>query len=154
MRFHLGDHVPYLLNRAEITIAHTLSRELDRFGITLPMWRVLAALLNEGEQRLGDLARLTAIELSTLSRIAAGMENRGLVRRRRSGQDARAVLVALTEEGRGMAESIIPHALDCENAVTAGLSQEEVETLKGLLQRLYGNLSSGGNGKTGIQISD
>lgn len=142
MRFQLGDYVPHLLTRAGISISHNFSRQLDQFGITLPMWRVMAALLDEGEQRLGDLARLTAIELSTLSRIAASMEAKGLVTRRRSGQDARAVLVALTPEGRRSAETIVPHALDSESAAVAGMSDEEVRTLKHLLQRLYGNLAN------------
>lgn len=147
MRFQLGDYVPYLLSRAGVSISHNLSRELDQFGITLPMWRVMAALLDEGEQRLGDLARLTAIELSTLSRIAAAMEAKGLVTRRRSGQDARAVLIGLTGEGRRTAESIVPRALDSESAAIAGMSDDEVRTLKGLLQRLYGNV-------VGVETSD
>ncbi|HSV28412.1 MAG TPA: MarR family transcriptional regulator [Candidatus Omnitrophota bacterium] len=141
MRFQLGDYVPYLLSRAGITLSHNFSRELDRFGVTLPMWRVMSALLDEGEQRLGDLARITAIELSTLSRIAAAMEAKALVTRRRSGQDARAVLIALSGEGRRTAESIVPHALHYETNAVAGMSDEEVQTLKGLLQRLYGNVA-------------
>lgn len=141
MRFQLGDYVPYLLSRAGITLSHNFSRELDRFGVTLPMWRVMSALLDEGEQRLGDLARITAIELSTLSRIAAAMEAKGLVTRRRSGQDARAVLIALTSDGHRTSEAIVPHALDYETTAVAGMSDEEVQTLKGLLQRLYGNLA-------------
>lgn len=140
MEFHLGDHVPYLVNRAGVSIANSLSRELDRFGITLPMWRVMSALLDEGEMRLGDLARLTAIELSTLSRIAATMDGRGLVTRRRSGDDARAVLIDLAQEGRHLAETIVPRALYWENAVTAGMTADEVRVLKGLLQRLCGNV--------------
>lgn len=140
MRFQLGDYVPYLVNRAGVSISNTFSRELERFGITLPMWRVMAALLDEGEQRLGDLSRLTAIELSTLSRITAAMDRVGLVLRRRSGEDARAVLIALSKEGRRVAESIVPRALHWESAAIAGMSEEEVRTLKGLLQRIYGNV--------------
>ena len=140
MQFRLGDYVPYLLSRAGVSLANNVSRELDQFGVSLPMWRVMAALLDEGEQRLGDLARLTAIELSTLSRIAAAMEARNLVTRRRSGQDARAVLIALTPEGRRKTESIVPRALDWENMAVAGMSEEEICILKGLLHRLYGNV--------------
>lgn len=140
MRFQLGDYVPYLVNRAGVSISNTFSRELDRFGITLPMWRVMSALLDEGEQRLGDLSRITAIELSTLSRITAAMDRAGLVNRRRSGEDARAVLITLSKEGRRMAEAIVPKALQWESAAIAGMSEDEVKTLKGLLQRIYGNV--------------
>ncbi|MGE4281231.1 MAG: MarR family winged helix-turn-helix transcriptional regulator [Magnetospirillum sp.] len=123
-----------------MSISNTFSRELDRFGITLPMWRVMSALLDEGEQRLGDLSRITAIELSTLSRITASMDRAGLVNRRRSGEDARAVLITLSKEGRRMAEAIVPKALQWESAAIAGMSEDEVRTLKGLLQRIYGNV--------------
>jgi len=140
VRFQLGDYVPYLVNRAGVSISNTFSRELDRFGITLPMWRVMSALLDEGEQRLGDLSRITAIELSTLSRITAAMDRAGLVNRRRSGEDARAVLITLSKEGRRMAEAIVPKALQWESAAIAGMSEDEVKTLKGLLQRIYGNV--------------
>ncbi|WP_283091910.1 MarR family winged helix-turn-helix transcriptional regulator [Magnetospirillum sulfuroxidans] len=140
VRFQLGDYVPYLVNRAGVSISNTFSRELERFGITLPMWRVMAALLDEGEQRLGDLSRLTAIELSTLSRITAAMDRSGLLVRRRSGEDARAVLIDLSKEGRRTAEAIVPRALHWESAAIAGMSEDEVRTLKGLLQRLYGNV--------------
>jgi len=140
VRFQLGDYVPYLVNRAGVSISNTFSRELDRFGITLPMWRVMSALLDEGEQRLGDLSRITAIELSTLSRITASMDRAGLVNRRRSGEDARAVLITLSKEGRRMAEAIVPKALQWESAAIAGMSEDEVRTLKGLLQRIYGNV--------------
>ncbi|MCA1908666.1 MAG: MarR family transcriptional regulator [Magnetospirillum sp.] len=123
-----------------MSFSNTFSRELDRFGITLPMWRVMSALLDEGEQRLGDLSRITAIELSTLSRITASMDRAGLVNRRRSGEDARAVLITLSKDGRRMAEAIVPKALQWESAAIAGMSEDEVRTLKGLLQRIYGNV--------------
>ena len=144
VRFQLGEYVPYLVNRAGVSIANTFSRELERFGITLPMWRVLSALLDDGEQRLGELSRLTAIELSTLSRITATMDRAGLVTRRRSGEDARAVLIRLSKEGLRIAEAIVPRALHWESAAIAGMSDEEVRTLKGLLQRLYGNVEGHG----------
>lgn len=140
VRFQLGEYVPYLLSRAGVSIANTFSRELERFGITLPMWRVMSALLDEDEQRLGDLSRLTAIELSTLSRVTASMDRLGLVGRRRSGEDARAVLITLSKEGRRIAEAVVPRALHWESAAVAGMSEDEVRTLKALLQRLYGNV--------------
>jgi DNA-binding MarR family transcriptional regulator len=144
VRFQLGDYVPYLLDRAGGQFAHAFNRALEGYGVTLAMWRVMAALLNGGEQRLGDIARLTGIELSTLSRIVAAMDAKGLIIRRRSGEDARAVLVSLTANGRGIADSIVPLALDTESSATAGMSDDEVRTLKALLVRMFGNLAGEG----------
>src|SRR5690606_39298370 len=78
----LAQYVPYLLNRAGRRVADAFTRELGGFGVTLPMWRVMASLRSEGPQRLGDLSELTAIAASTLSRLLGQMQEKGPVRRR------------------------------------------------------------------------
>ena len=48
------------------------------------MWRVLAALSNSGEQRQVDLAAMTSIDASTMSRLVSRLVRMGLVTRGRS----------------------------------------------------------------------
>jgi DNA-binding MarR family transcriptional regulator len=91
--------------------------------------------------RLGELAQLTSIEISTLSRTVATLHRRGLVLRDRSDPDARAVRVALTARGRETTLRIIPLALRCEATALAGFAPEEAEQLRRLLRRLFGNLA-------------
>src|SRR5208282_6365190 len=79
--FDLASYLPYLVNRIGVRLAGAFGKELAAYGITLPMWRVLAALRHRGSQRVGRLAAATSIEVSTLSRLLAGMDRRGLVRR-------------------------------------------------------------------------
>jgi DNA-binding MarR family transcriptional regulator len=135
--FDLQDYFPYLLNRTAVEIVNAFSVDLREFGITLQMWRVLAALWHDGPMRLGELAGLTSIEISTLSRTVGAMQRKGLVSRRRGERDARAVQVALTSQGRAMTERIIPLALSCERRAIAGLSPEEGRLLRGLLRRVF-----------------
>lgn len=136
MPSRLGDSVPFLLNRAMTRFSHLFARQVEEHGVTLPMWRVLAVLDEQGEMKLGRVARLTCIELSTLSRIAAGLEGRGLIRRWRCGSDARAVLAGLTVEGCGLVATIRPHADACEHTACSGMSAAELDTLRRLLGRL------------------
>lgn len=138
MPSRLGDSVPFLLNRAMTRFSNLFARHVEDHGISLAMWRVLAVLDDEGELKLGAVARLTCIELSTLSRIAAGLESRGLIRRRRCGSDARAVLAGLTDDGRGLAATIRPHAEACELAACDGMNATEMDVLRHLLGRLSG----------------
>jgi DNA-binding MarR family transcriptional regulator len=69
------------------------------------------------------------------------MEERGLIIRRRSGRDARAVLASLTPEGLDLAEAIIPLAEHRERQAVAGLSGEEIALFKTLLARIHANVS-------------
>jgi MarR family transcriptional regulator, organic hydroperoxide resistance regulator len=55
------------------------------------MYRVMAALSEVPDQRLNDLAVMTTIELSTLSRLIGKMEKMQLVSRSRLENNARTV---------------------------------------------------------------
>lgn len=141
---NLTDYLPYMLNRAGARIAGAFTRELREFGITLPMWRAMAALYHEDGQRLSRLSELTSVDISTLSRQVGALQKLGLVERRRAaaGGDNRAVSVRLTGTGRAMTERIIPHALRYEAIALAGFSEQEADVLKGMLARLYRNMAA------------
>lgn len=137
----LDDYLPYLLNRAGSRLAEAFSAVVRDYGITLPMWRVLAALHQKDGERVGRIAELTAIEVSTLSRLLDTMEARGLVVRRRSADDARTVAVQRTAAGRELTATIIPLALHYEAVALKGLSARETTQLKRMLRRLYANMA-------------
>ena len=139
-RLDLDDFLPYLVNRVGQRFVARFTPALAAEGLDVQMWRVLGVLHAKGGQSAGELAALTSINLSTLSRLAARMEDRGLIRRQRHGEDARSVVVALTADGRRRTEKLIPEAAALEEDAAAGFSPNELATLKALLVRLYGGI--------------
>lgn len=137
----LDDYLPYLLNRAGSRIAGAFTREAQEHGLTLPMWRVLAALQEEEDRRIGELAAITSTEISTLSRVLDGLEKRALVVRRRAAEDARTVRVRRTEAGIAVTDRLLPLARHYEEQALAGFEIEEIGHLKSLLRRLYDNMA-------------
>ncbi|MCW5730459.1 MAG: MarR family transcriptional regulator [Alphaproteobacteria bacterium] len=138
----LDDYLPYLLNRAGSRIARAFTRELRAHGITLPIWRVLAALQHRDRQSVSQLADSTAIDISTLSRILDQSERRGLAARARGvASDARSIELRLTPAGRALARRITPTALNYERTALAGLSPAEERQLKRLLVRVHANMA-------------
>jgi DNA-binding MarR family transcriptional regulator len=69
-------------------------------GVTLPQRLVLGALLRAGSAPVTQLAQWTGASVSTLSGIADGLVDAGLVRRGRGVDDRRQVLLSLSAEGR------------------------------------------------------
>jgi len=144
--FDLSVYLPYLLNRAGSRIADSFSETLKAdHGLTLSMWRVLAALHHRDGQFVGELARMTTVEVSTLSRMLGTMQHRGLVERRRPavqavGSDARTVAIHLTDAGRALTEALIPEALCYEATALDGFTEDEARMLKSMLQRLFDNM--------------
>jgi MarR family transcriptional regulator, organic hydroperoxide resistance regulator len=138
----LDTYLPYLLNRAGQRIATSFGEEVRPLGATLQMWRVLAALRERDGRRMGDLSETTSIEVSTLTRLVDNMEKKGLVARRRDGDDARAVLLHVTPAGRRLTQRILPIAERYEAVALAGFNSAEAEILKAALRRLYANMDA------------
>jgi DNA-binding MarR family transcriptional regulator len=132
--------VPYLLARAGERMGNSFSRELRPFKLTLNEWRVCVALHLNAHQRLSEIAAHTSADLSTISRVIDGLIKRGLAQRDRSSEDARAIAVSLTPEGIVLTEKIIPIAQLYERVALSGISDEEAESLRSLLRRLYDNI--------------
>jgi DNA-binding MarR family transcriptional regulator len=151
-KLDLQDFLPYLLNRAGVHMGSMFAKDIEPLGITLPMWRVMIELWYRGDFRLGELAARTDIELSTLSRLLVTMQKKGLIVRRRSGTDGRALSLTLTESGLVLSEKIAPLAVSYEELAMKGLSDEDVKTLKRLLRQVYETLEVAAADKTRKEV--
>ena len=140
----LDNYLPYLINRVGSAIAEIYTGDiLTPLGISLDMWRVLAALSNNGEQRQIDLVENTSIDVSTMSRLITRMVRQGLVTRNRSKTSSREVVIALTTKGRAQVDGLIPIAKKLEGVAVTGLPPKDLAVVKRALKRMYDNLTNG-----------
>ena len=74
---------------------------------------------------MGELADLTSVDRTTLTRTLGLMENAGLVARRERKNDRRSVAISLTAKGRRMFARILPLTLaETDRALTRFSAQE------------------------------
>jgi DNA-binding MarR family transcriptional regulator len=137
----LGNYLPYLINRVGFALVESFSATLEPHGLSIDMWRVLAALSNNGGQRQVDLSSMTSIDVSTMSRLVTRLVRAGLATRSRSEQSSREVVVALSPKGRALVAKLIPVANDLEDIAVRGIPAKELAVVKRLLTRMYGNLA-------------
>ena len=137
----LADYLPYLVNRVGTIIAEQFGGEvLAPHKLSIAMWRVMAVLAANGNQRQIDLADLTSIDASTLSRIVSRLVHLGFVTRTRSARSNREVTVKLSPKGTALVARLIPVARDYEAAAIEGLSRDDLGVLKRCLRRAYDNM--------------
>ena len=134
--YAINESLAFLLNRAGAAVA----TELREGGLTLPMWRVLAALWGSGDQTLSGLSEVTSVEVSTLSRQVSTLNQKGLVIRRPSGVDWRSINISLTAEGRATVDRLLPAVERHERAALHGVNAADARRLKLLLRKVYANL--------------
>jgi MarR family transcriptional regulator, organic hydroperoxide resistance regulator len=140
--YRLTEAFPYLLNRVGVRMGELFTRRLAAADLTLSMYRVLAALWEKDDQRLGDLAEVTSVELSTLSRMVGKLVGRGLVLRGRPENNGRTVRIGLTISGKKLVERFIPLATQHEDASLRGFKAADVARLKADLVAVYRNLNA------------
>ncbi len=138
--YRLTTSMPYLLNRLGVRMGVLFSRRIAPFGLTLPMYRVLASLEEQPDQKLGDLAAMTTMELSTMSRLIGAMIAMELVTRERLPSDERTVRINLTQKGEDIAARLMREAQHYEDVAISTLAAREVEKLKADLIRIYRSL--------------
>ena len=138
----LSEHLPYLINRVGSALVARFSADaLAGAHLSIASWRVLAALSNNGGLRQTDLAEMTSIDVSTLSRLITRLVRDGLVRRTRSKKDSREVAVALTRKAETAMARLVPIAVGLQTEATRKLSKQDLTTLKRVLRKMHDNLT-------------
>ena len=96
----LADYVPYRLVTAAAAVTRLIARAYeDRFGLTIPQWRLMSVLAEGGLTPHAAVAR-TAMDKVRVSRAAQDLVERRLVNRTTVRADRRSHRLELTAAGR------------------------------------------------------
>jgi DNA-binding MarR family transcriptional regulator len=133
----LDRFVPYrlsvLTNRVSNAIARTYS---ERFGLSIPEWRVMAVLGQAPGLSGGEVARRTEMDKVQVSRAVANLVRQRRVQKQSDSSDGRVTRLVLTARGRAIYDEIVPHALELEERFLAALAPQERATFNRLIARL------------------
>lgn len=115
---------------------------LDKLGITYPQYLVLMILWEEDGKPVNEIAKKLILNTNTITPLLKRMEQQGTIKRRRSGQDERKVIVHLTKKGKQLQEeaAVIPEQL--AGLLAEGeLKLDDLVRLKEALESMIRSLS-------------
>jgi MarR family transcriptional regulator, transcriptional regulator for hemolysin len=135
-----GEPLGLLLASTSKAVGRAFNSALAESGGSIPIWLILNALKNEPHRSQLELARAVGIGGPTLTRHLDGLEEAGLVRRRRDGVDRRVARVELTRAGHALHGRLLQTVIDFNRRLHAGLGSDDVETLRSLLRQLQANV--------------
>lgn len=136
----LANFAPYLMNRIMGRYNASLRDEMADLGLTTPKMRALAVLSVVDGPLIGELAVLTVVEQSTLSRALDQLNADGLIRRETDATDSRAVRVFVTDAGRVTFETLWPHMAAAQARMFRGVPEEERRAFVATLQKMLANI--------------
>jgi DNA-binding MarR family transcriptional regulator len=134
-------------------LVQSFAAELRRRGASLPVWRVLAALLARPGETVTGLAEACLLKQPTMTKLLDRMVRDGLVTRAQDARDRRVIRVALTPRGKRLATKLLAAAERHETEVLA--RHPQAEAIKPVLRDLIARpgpaprQAGGGEGASG-----
>src|SRR6201981_1015621 len=111
---------------AVYSTAHAFNRVykplLDRLGLTYPQYLVMLALWERDGVPVKDIGERLFLDSGTLTPLLKRLEAADLIKRRRSTEDERQVLIALTSQGQALREKArsVPQSILAASACSIG----------------------------------
>jgi DNA-binding MarR family transcriptional regulator len=137
--FRLEEFLPYRLSVAAETVTHLIARHhLVQSDLAMPEWRLLAAVGRFGVLSPTVAGERTSMDKVKVSRAAAGLVGRGLLKQTHDPADGRGRLLRLTRKGAAIYAGIGPMARSIESSLAPSLTKAEW----GALHKALGKLSS------------
>jgi MarR family transcriptional regulator, multiple antibiotic resistance protein MarR len=135
---HLFFWVTQVLDRRDRQLAAALRPD----GLRAPEWRILATLHSRHRLSMSELADLTSIDRTTLSRVVERMVRAGWLMRLSDTSDARVTRLALTASGERLFARIWPAVWQVNERAVARLPEPAVGLVRWALQEMCRNFDA------------
>ena len=140
----LEDRVSFLTHRINAHLQQVCNPVIAPFKLDLYSSRIIVALAEKGQMKVGELVDLMALPQSTMSHQLKRLERDEYLLRTRSAMDNRTVVITVTQKGVDVAESCNRLSDVILSYVSRELSTSEIELLSHLLQRVFASLPQEG----------
>lgn len=131
-----NDSLPLRLLKAREAAMAFFRPLLQEIPLTEQQWRVIRALNEFEELESKQLAELCCILSPSLTGIINRLEQQGYIKRRKSSEDQRRILLSLTDKSKEMFARMSPLLEARYQEMTERFSPEDMEALEELLNKL------------------
>ncbi len=141
-QFKRGELYSFITGMASTALARRLQRNFKQAGleITIEQWSVLYHLWKEDSLSQQELCNRSFRDKPSITRLVDNLEKLKLVKRVASKNDRRINLIFLTDVGRNLQEETMSLANQTLNEALEGVSKDDIEMCKQVLQKVYENL--------------
>lgn len=157
----LNEMLAYKVAMLSSDLSESLYKVYAPYQLTMPQWRILATLGEEGEIMPDEqevtvaknnlprgvltakhIASATRLDKVQVSRALLTMENNNLIFRSPSENDRRATEIFLTDEGKEVYQTLVPLVAKWQKEKLAGITETEYETFLKVIAALTTSLTT------------
>ena len=141
-QFKKSELYSFITGKASTAIARRLQKNFKQASvdITIEQWSVLYHLWKEDGMSQQQLCEATFRDKPSITRLVDNLEKLKLVKRVASKDDRRINMIYLTPEASQLQEQSMELANQTLNEALEGVTIDQIEIAKEVLQRVYENL--------------
>jgi len=128
-----------LIKQVFASLLRGIDQRMQPLELTAMQWEPVLILSLNTVDTVAALARESQVDCGAMTRMLDRLEEKDLVRRRRSDTDRRVVHLELTRKGEKVAQDIIPVVTEELQSHLRDFNPEEISTLTTLLERMLTN---------------
>jgi DNA-binding MarR family transcriptional regulator len=148
----LSRFLPYRLSVLTNVVSTAIAGAYaERFGLSIPEWRVMAVLADTPHLSAAEVAQHTAMDKVAVSRAVASLLRAKRIQRRMARADRRRSVLRLSAAGERVYAQVVPFALAYEKDLIEPLSSDERVTLDKVLRVLMDRATTIGPVHAGTQ---
>ena len=133
----LDNFLPYRLSVTSHSVSTNIARVYEeRFGVSIPEWRVIAILGRYPGLSAVEVADRTLMDKVAVSRAVTKLISSGRIDREFADADRRRSILNLSDEGRKVHNEIAPLALKFERELLQNINAEDYATFNRILDQL------------------
>ncbi len=143
-QFKRGELYSFITGKASTAIARRLQKNFKEANveITIEQWSVLYHLWKQDGLSQQQLCDATFRDKPSITRLVDNLEKLKLVKRVASKDDRRMNMIYLTNEAQVLQEQTMGLASQTLNEALEGVTIEQIEMAKMVLQKVYDNLAN------------
>jgi len=136
----LDNQLCFALHSASLAMTKVYKPHLDKLGVTYPQYLVLLVLWERDGLTVSDIGERLFLDSGTLTPLLKRLEAAELIKRTRSTEDERQVMIALTSKGEALREKArtVPQSILAASACSVG----ELVAMKNEIVALRDKLNS------------
>lgn len=139
--FDIESCVCFINSKTSKKMANMFNERLVPLGVTRVQWIAMYYLLKHGDLSQKELGEKMDIKESTVARLLDRMEEEGLIIRIQVKEDRRVKYIKLTPKGRERIEELLPEGQKMSELFSMGITEEEIQVFKRVLDKFMENIS-------------
>jgi DNA-binding MarR family transcriptional regulator len=134
------EHLPYHLLLLARVIDRRSARELQKYGLSLAEWRVLAIVGVAGPASASQIGKSGEIDRAEISRAVAKLESKGLIARKPDTNHRKRFIISPTTAGEKLFKSVRDERRRFFRGMTEGLTDQDRVLIDKGLEKMALNL--------------